>query len=202
MLPATYQAVTDLLQTHAPQEGDLLELGAVASTARRLMASHPELRYHGIDLRVDQEAADLGVIEGTAHQLPFDDDTFDAVVSSSMFEHDDAFWLSLAEVRRVLRPGGVLVVGVPGYASNLTGRARVARRIRDRLVRTPALARMAARPALNGMISTPTYPFHTDRDLYRFSELAVREVLCRDLDVVEVRHVLTPPRIFAAATRP
>lgn len=48
-----------------------------------------------------------------AEDLPFDSHTFDAVVMASVLQHVDDQRLALAEARRVLKPGGVLVVAVP-----------------------------------------------------------------------------------------
>jgi SAM-dependent methyltransferase len=49
-----------------------------------------------------------------AHALGFPDASFDVVVCCEMVEHDDAFWLSLAEIARVLRPGGRLILTTRG----------------------------------------------------------------------------------------
>lgn len=43
------------------------------------------------------------------HELPFDDQSFDAVTAWSVIEHVPDVRVTLAEWRRVLRPGGVLV---------------------------------------------------------------------------------------------
>lgn len=45
-----------------------------------------------------------------AAALTFDDASFDVVVSTSMLEHDPAFWKTLPEVARVLKPGGFLIL--------------------------------------------------------------------------------------------
>jgi ubiquinone/menaquinone biosynthesis C-methylase UbiE len=79
----------------------------VADTAlRRARAKHPELDFRLI--AIDDA-------------LPFDDGTFDVVWASEVIEHiaDTARWLS--EVRRVLAPGGRLLVTTPSH-----GRLRVA----------------------------------------------------------------------------
>lgn len=49
-------------------------------------------------------------------QLPFGDDTVDLVVSLDVIEHLDNDYLHLREYRRVLRPGGSLLLTVPALA--------------------------------------------------------------------------------------
>ena len=69
--------------------------------------SEPMLR------RARRRAAELGrdvtLIEAPAEQLPFDDDTFDTAVSLAVLCSVDEPARALAEVRRVLRPGGRFV---------------------------------------------------------------------------------------------
>jgi ubiquinone/menaquinone biosynthesis C-methylase UbiE len=57
-------------------------------------------RALGADARVRLEAAD-------AHALPYDDGSFDVLVSGNTGEHLRDFGLALHECRRVLREGGV-----------------------------------------------------------------------------------------------
>jgi ubiquinone/menaquinone biosynthesis C-methylase UbiE len=68
----------------------------------------------GVDVseRIVQHCRDKGfdshVVDG--HELPFEDQTFDAVTAWSVIEHVADVRASLAEWRRVLRAGGLLVV--------------------------------------------------------------------------------------------
>src|SRR5690348_11205113 len=87
--------------------GLLAEAGAeptgvdVADAAlRRARAAHPGIRF----VRTP--------VEGP---LPFDDGAFDLVWASEVIEHvpDTARWLS--EIRRVLRPGGRLLLTTPNH---------------------------------------------------------------------------------------
>ena len=68
--------------------------------------------YVGLDMR---EGPGVDTV-ANAHALPFPDASFGAVVSTSTIEHDDAFWLTLAEMGRVLEPGGHLLLTMPGIA--------------------------------------------------------------------------------------
>jgi SAM-dependent methyltransferase len=56
-----------------------------------------------------------GVVRGDATRLPFADASFDAVIASEVLEHvpDDAS--ALAELVRVLRPGGAFAATVPSW---------------------------------------------------------------------------------------
>jgi len=46
-------------------------------------------------------------------EWPLGNETFDVVVSSSCFEHDDFFWETFLLLARALKPGGLLHIAVP-----------------------------------------------------------------------------------------
>jgi ubiquinone/menaquinone biosynthesis C-methylase UbiE len=50
---------------------------------------------------------------GSVYQLPFGDGTFDCVIISEVLEHLHEDARALAEITRVLKPGGVLAASVP-----------------------------------------------------------------------------------------
>jgi SAM-dependent methyltransferase len=60
------------------------------------------------------QAVDLRI--GDATRLDFNDDQFDLVYSFHVLEHIPLFREALSEMARVLRPEGVLFVGVPNRA--------------------------------------------------------------------------------------
>jgi SAM-dependent methyltransferase len=55
------------------------------------------------------------VIEGSVLDMPFDDDAFDLTLSLDVIEHLQDDVAALRELRRVTKPGGVLLVTVPAY---------------------------------------------------------------------------------------
>jgi SAM-dependent methyltransferase len=125
---------------------------------------------------VEMEDADgVKAVTGNANAMPFKAKQFDLVLSNATLEHDKRFWLSLSEMRRVLRPGGLLVIGVPGYVKD---------------------------PENDHGRSTHTYRVHYSVDYYRFSEQAVREVFFAGMRRVKVRVVPDPPRIIAWGWKP
>ncbi len=55
----------------------------------------------------------LETANGDARQLPFADGAFDRVIASEVMEHIDDDDAAMAELTRVLRPGGTIAVTVP-----------------------------------------------------------------------------------------
>lgn len=54
---------------------------------------------------------------GVLKRLPFRDRQFDQVICSEVIEHIPMSEISFEEMKRVLRPGGVLVIGTPDYGT-------------------------------------------------------------------------------------
>lgn len=59
------------------------------------------------------EGVDAALVAGDALGLPLADESVDAVVCLSVLEHVAALDQAAAEIRRVLRPGGIAVLGYP-----------------------------------------------------------------------------------------
>jgi len=57
------------------------------------------------------------VLQGSVMALPFRDAGFDCVVCSQVIEHIPADPVIMTELIRVLRPGGLLILGTPDYAT-------------------------------------------------------------------------------------
>ena len=57
----------------------------------------------------------VGVVRGDATALPFPDAAFDAVITSEVLEHIPDDVGALAELRRVVRGGGLVAVTVPSW---------------------------------------------------------------------------------------
>jgi SAM-dependent methyltransferase len=110
MHPSVMEWVRQKIREAGVNGKAVLEVGSmnVNGSVRGLFAG--AARYVGIDFRegpgVDQVM--------NAHELGFADSEFHVVVSTEMLEHDDAFWLSMREMGRVLRPGGILIVTARG----------------------------------------------------------------------------------------
>jgi SAM-dependent methyltransferase len=55
------------------------------------------------------------LVQGTVFALPFGDASFDAVICSEVLEHVSDESRVLEELTRVVRPGGMLILGTPDY---------------------------------------------------------------------------------------
>jgi len=71
----------------------------------------------GAMLEGGEIAADryVGVLRGDATRLPFADDSFDRVITSEVLEHIQADVDAIAELVRILRPGGTFAATVPSW---------------------------------------------------------------------------------------
>ncbi|RJR28322.1 MAG: class I SAM-dependent methyltransferase [Candidatus Latescibacterota bacterium] len=74
----------------------------------------------GLLRRAREKHPDESFVQVSLHELPFEKGTFDAVLSLETLEHVPDGVLFLAEIRRVLRPGGALVMSLPASAVEWT----------------------------------------------------------------------------------
>jgi SAM-dependent methyltransferase len=129
-----------------------------------------------------------------AHDLSFlPSASFDLLLSNAMLEHDRYFWRSLAEMRRLTRSGGHVVIGVPGFGA-MSGHKRGWRGLVERWVTGRSRDETAA--------ASPTLGFHGfPDDYYRFSESAMEEVLLEGFRDRRVFQLLYPPRLIGLGRR-
>ncbi|MDA0563039.1 methyltransferase domain-containing protein [Streptomonospora sp. S1-112] len=69
-------------------------------------------------MRAEGEApadATAETVKGDALAMPFDDGAFDRVIAAEIFEHIPHDTAAMAELYRVLRPGGIAAVTVPSW---------------------------------------------------------------------------------------
>lgn len=62
----------------------------------------------------------IKVVECPVETMPFEDDSFDAAVASHILEHVPNMRNALQEIRRVLKPGGWLLLFIPHYEDSTT----------------------------------------------------------------------------------
>ncbi len=137
-IPWLYDAYTALLERGGFRHwrawlakgarGRTLDLGA--GTGRNLPLYPPGVRTFAVDphrdalLRARERAPGVPLVIARAEALPFRDATFDTVVSGLVLCSVADPARSLAEARRVLRPGGVLRVLEHVRAAGVAGRVQ------------------------------------------------------------------------------
>jgi malonyl-CoA O-methyltransferase len=116
---AARERVAGLVARHAPGAHRILDVGAgTGALGARLAARDPGIRLALADLAPGMCAAaraavpTAAVVTADAEALPFPTGRFDAVVSSSAFQWLTRLEPALAETRRVLAPGGALVLAL------------------------------------------------------------------------------------------
>ncbi len=110
-----YRARSELLRTvlepriGAPER--ILDVGSADGPSVSWMRG----RGHRVALDVDLGALSPGDVCGSALALPFADEVFDLVAAFDVVEHCEPEGQALAELARVLRPGGRMFLAVPAY---------------------------------------------------------------------------------------
>lgn len=100
--------------------GDVLEIGAGSGAmAEQILEAHPDVRMTVTDVdpamveraagRLERFGERARVVEADVTALDFDDRSFDLVLSFIMVHHVVEWERAVAEVSRVLRPGGRFV---------------------------------------------------------------------------------------------
>ena len=175
--------------------GAVLEIGAVPSPDSLLCMPALARAEHkvGLNLEGPGRFRDFEIVRGNANAMTmFADASFDTVLANSVLEHDPRFWETLSEIRRVARPGALVVIGVPGYTSPAPWK-----RALGPLIVLPIVGSWLRRTSL--LAATPTLVVHRfPGDYYRFGEDAMREVLLAGLDEVRVTTLMFAPRIIGS----
>lgn len=180
--------------------GDVLEVGAVPSddSLLCLKALAGAKSKVGVNLEGPAHFRDFEILRADANELScFPGESFDTVLCNSVLEHDKYFWKSAGEMRRVTRPGGLIVFGVPGFIT------LPAERTASRLARL--LSRLRITPSLLDPLDASTLTLRTHAfpgDYYRFSPQAVREVLLDGLEDTGLHTLMVPPRIIGVGVKP
>src|SRR5678815_2785152 len=100
---------------HRPR---ILDVGCGTGANLLMLSNYGDAE--GVDVSEDalafcRERGLKNVKLGAAEQLPYDDDTFDLVTALDVVEHLDDDLAGLSEMRRVLRPGGRVLLFVPTF---------------------------------------------------------------------------------------
>lgn len=99
-------------QTYIPTgEGKvILEIGSQDVNGSIRQVAPKGAKYTGVDF---VEGKGVDVVLDDPYTLPFDDNSIDVCVSSSVFEHSEMFWILFLEILRILKPDGLFYLNVP-----------------------------------------------------------------------------------------
>jgi SAM-dependent methyltransferase len=93
-----------------PAAQTVIDVGAQDVNGSLKTVCPPKNRYIGVDF---VKGKGVDVVLQDPYRLPFDDGHADVVISSSVFEHSEMFWLLFSEILRVLKPAGLFYLNVP-----------------------------------------------------------------------------------------
>lgn len=144
---------SDLVALVGPGPGDVvLDFGTGSGAAARVALDRvgPTGMVAGVDLslsmlRVARRKGLMGVMAARVPGLPFSAQRFDAALGSLVMSHFECCETALADVVRVLKPGGRL--GITAWAGSQTEHGRVWRAIAESFVGADALRAAAGQVA-------------------------------------------------------
>lgn len=201
MSPAVYATFQEICAQESIR-GPVLEVGAVVGPDSLLRLPCLRSVESRVGINIEKTVSDDGcrMIQGNANEMTmFADGSFETVLCNSTLEHDPFFWKTIAEIHRVTASGGVVVIGVPGFAG--MGVDCFARRKSI----LGLLLRLATKMTKANLLlaGTPTLGEHLfPSDYYRFTEQAMREVFLADFHHISVRRIMNPPRIIGWGRKP
>ena len=100
----------------------ILDVGSSTGTNLRMLRDAGFTSFQGVDISTESqrfcESKGLGPVRlGSILDLPYANSSFDLVLITDVIEHVDDDATALGEVRRVLRPGGLVLITVPAFMS-------------------------------------------------------------------------------------
>ncbi|MHB8522752.1 MAG: class I SAM-dependent methyltransferase [Limisphaerales bacterium] len=101
----------DLAAASQYAQGRLLDLGCGNAPYGRWFRSRVE-SYIAVDHPPVGERAQVGA---SAERLPFTDAAFDTILCTQVLEHVPRPWLAAAEITRLTKPAGILILSCPQY---------------------------------------------------------------------------------------
>jgi SAM-dependent methyltransferase len=114
-------------------------LVTIAANARKLTGLDLDAEHAPVHSLLRSRGYKADLYTGSIYEMPFESEAFDLAISFSVFEHLHDPRRGLSEVTRVLRPGGLFLLGMP--AVNLMMRAGFRaigyKRIEDHHVTSP-----------------------------------------------------------------
>ncbi len=114
-----YHAILKRLKSMLPAGGHLLDAGCAVGdfvkTAGECGFEAVGCDYSEAAVTYGKQNYNVSLSHGPAEHLPFEDASFDVVTMLEVLEHFSNPFPALKEIRRVLRPSGILLIETPNY---------------------------------------------------------------------------------------
>ena len=93
------------------QKIKIIEVGSLSINSNiKPTLDKNKFEYIGLDI---EKGPNVDIVLEDPYKFPLNNESVDAVVSISTFEHTDFFWLSYLEILRILKPSGLFFLNVP-----------------------------------------------------------------------------------------
>lgn len=118
MHPSALKNGERFFRTYLPTgEGKtIVEVGSQDVNGSLRQVAPEGARYIGLDFQ-EGKGVDILLDVEDPYSFPLADNSADAVVTSSVLEHSEFFWLLFNELMRVVKPGGVIYVNAPSFGA-------------------------------------------------------------------------------------
>lgn len=118
MSDATWSALDastlDIMRRYVKPDDVLFDAGVGLGG---LLSAFPQNERHGVDISLEYlelcQKSGISVSMAMLENLPYQDDSFDFVLSTDVLEHVFDFYNATREILRVLKPGGFFLARVP-----------------------------------------------------------------------------------------
>jgi len=143
------------------------------------------------------QCKDFKILKGNANNMEmFKDETIDCIICNSVLEHDKYFWKSISEMKRVLKKGGVLILGAPSYTERKFFKKILLNQLVNGLL-NKIVKIILRRNSVNFNNSTFCFKIHEyPGDYYRYSEQTFKEVFFEGYRDVKIQSIMIPPRTY------
>lgn len=98
-------------KTYGKKGAKVLDVGGLnVNGSFRGEYERDEMTYICLDI---EEHPSVDVVMKPGEPFPFEDESFDLIVSTSCFEHDPCFWMTFREICRVVKKDGYIYINAP-----------------------------------------------------------------------------------------